>query len=192
MSNNKKNLTTAQINAINTAIKNGTKISTKGLSGAVLTYVNKYNASIDEKQKAVDAQTKANKVLSVAKQEKADADAEYNIVKGSLSDGQKKALGYSNDVTYVGQNALLDAQLAIQKQINEERQTALSEANENLATQRNVALASRAARDSKGKAILANKEISKYLTDTQKQAIEAGKTVSTAGITNETVLKNDE
>lgn len=187
--NNKNSLTSAQINAINTAIKNGTKINTKGLSGAVLSYAKKYNASIDEKQKAVNAQKKANQTLANAKKNKVAAENEYNTVKNSLSDGQKTALKYGDDVTYRGQNALLDAELSIKKQENQARQTALKEANENLADQKQVRDTSKAARDRKQNAILGNKNITKYLSKAQLESIRAGRIVSTAGITNKTVLK---
>lgn len=203
-------VTDAQKQYMSNAIAQGKIINTKYLKGATLVAAQKYNASIIAKNKAVSTQAAANKKLTSAKSAYSTASeavktaqTQYNTIKNSLTEGQKKALQYANNVTYKGQNALLDAELSIAKQTSAERQTALAKANSNLSSaslEKDKAAATKAKtlstaqtaiknRDNYKNLLLNNSAFVKSLNTTQLAALKAGKAINTSGITNKYVLK---
>lgn len=182
--------------AINNAIKNGKKVSTKGLSGDVLKAAKAYNASLDKQDKAEKAQSDAQKKVTsaqntynTAKKNATKATDNYNYnYKNALTSAQRAALKYANDVTYKGQNALLDAQLAETKNTNTARQSALTQATNNLkkwSTERTSAIN---ARDKAKKQLTSSGYANKNLTKAQKEALKNNQVISTVGIKNANLL----
>lgn len=188
---------------INAAIKAGTTVSTKGLKGAALQAAKVYNADIQKQSSAQSSYNSSNAAYQEAVLQAQLAAQQSAQVQQSLSQAQSIAKQYANDTTYRGSNALLDAQLNVSKQESQARQTALNEANKNLATtqrERDAALARKNqtaqakqaainARDAKKNSILNNKSITKYLKSSQLNALKSGQEVSTKGIKNKTALK---
>lgn len=137
----KKNNVPASVRKkISAAIKAGTTVDTKGLTGDALKAAKEYNKSVkaqnsagNEYLQAQSAYDKANENYDSKKNAANEARNNRKSILDSLDNVQQTALKYSNDVTYKGQNAILDAKLSVTKKQNDINQNALKEADKNLA-----------------------------------------------------------
>lgn len=172
-------------------ITNGEIISTKGLKGKALTAAKAYNKAVqaNDKAEAVTASAKtaytnATNALNNAKTAKAQIDAYYNELKKQQEEIRK----YENKASYEYANYLAKQGLNNTAQQHQANLSALSQAEANVTTASNIQKSTANAVTSKANSILNSKYASK-LTTAQKNALKAGKSVSTSGVTNKTLLK---
>ena len=172
-------------------IANGETISTKGLKGKALTAAKAYNKAVQANDKAETttasaktAYTNATNALNNAKTAKAQIDAYYNELKKQQEEIRK----YENKASYEYANYLAKQGLNNTAQQHQANLTALSQAESNVTTASNTQKSTTNAVTSKANSILNSKYASK-LTAAQKNALKAGKSVSTSGVTNKTLLK---
>lgn len=194
----KKGVPQSVKNKISAAVSSGTVVrltskERKSTPASLLKQIDKYNKQVNngddlsnQATSAKNARNNANAVLKEAKGNLSD-------VKSSMTNVQKTALQYSKDNTYVGQNALLDAQVKDQKNVVKAYDTAFKTATENVSKTANKATKAKAKADAAekklydaGQSILSG-DVAKNLSSKQKKAIKAGKTVDTRGLTGDTL-----
>lgn len=198
--NNKSKVSSSVQTKINNALKKGTKISLtsaelKHLPSSVKKQITSYNKAVDAETKASKAVTTAKSTYSKAQTNLSNAQNTLSNLQASQTEAQRIASQYGNDVSFRGQNAMLDAQLSNQKGIVDAYNTALTQSTSNINTASNQKAAADAAAASasaavtkKADSILGNKKYTKNLTSAQKKALKAGKTVSTSGIKDKKTL----
>lgn len=172
-------------------IANGETISTKGLKGKALAAAKAYNKAVSANEvaetataSAKTAYTNATTALNNAKTAKAQIDAYYNTLKKQ----QEEISKYEGKASYEYANYLATQELNNTASQHQENLTALSKAEANLTSASNTQKSTANAVTSKANSILSSKYASK-LTTAQKNALKAGTTVSTSGVTNKTLLK---
>ena len=178
-----------QGNTIASKVKAGKTVKTSGMSGVLKSAAVAYNT--DAKEKA-----SAQKVYDNAK--KADEKALDNLTKarknkeklyaGSTKEQQILATTKGKK-SYVYQNMLLTQETKNLKQQNEQRQKALKETRDSYMKAKNRYDIADADKTKSQNKLLNNKTVMSKLSDSQKKALKAGKTVSTKGITDPKVLK---
>lgn len=178
-----------QGNTIASKVKAGKTVKTSGMSNILKSTAQAYNA--DAKEKA-----SAQKVYDNAK--KADEKALDNLTKarknkeklyaGSTKEQQILATTKGKK-SYVYQNMLLTQETKNLKQQNEQRQKALKETRDSYMKAKNRYDIADADKTKSQNKLLNNKTVMSKLSDSQKKALKAGKTVSTKGITDPKVLK---
>lgn len=178
-----------QGNTIASKVKAGKTVKTSGMSGVLKSAAVAYNT--DAKEKA-----SAQKVYDNAK--KADEKALDNLTKarknkeklyaGSTKEQQILATTKGKK-SYVYQNMLLTQETKNLKEQNKQRQKALKETRDNYMKAKNRYDIADADKTKSQNKLLNNKTVMSKLSDSQKKALKAGKTVSTKGITDPKVLK---
>lgn len=178
-----------QGNTIASKVKAGKTVKTSGMSGVLKSAAVAYNT--DAKEKA-----SAQKVYDNAK--KADEKALDNLTKaqknkeklysGSTKEQQILATTKGKK-SYVYQNMLLTQETKNLKEQNKQRQTALKETRDSYMKAKNRYDIADADKTKSQNKLLNNKTVMSKLSDSQKKALKAGKTVSTKGITDPKVLK---
>lgn len=171
-------------------IANGETISTKGLKGKALTAAKAYNKAVqaNDKAEAVTASAKsaytdATTALNNAKTAKSQIDAYYKELKKQQDEIRK----YENKASYEYANYLAKQELDNTASQHQANLTALSQAEAKLTSASNTQKSTANAVTSKANSILSSKYASK-LTSAQKNALKSGKSVSTSGVTNKTLL----
>lgn len=183
------NKSVKQTNDITKNVNSGKRVSTKNLSKNLQTKSKAYNTDVSEQssaQKKYDAAKKADdKALKNLNIAKANKDKIYS----ETTREQQMLATSSTNTTYKIQNKLLDEELKNLKIQKNKYNTAKKQVDANVANARKDYSSAVSSRNKSGNAILNSKEYSKVLSETQKEAIKVGKTVSTKGITNPTLLK---
>ena len=178
-----------QGNTIASKVKAGKTVKTSGMSGVLKSAAVAYNT--DAKEKA-----SAQKVYYTAK--KADEKALNDLTKaqknkeklyaGSTKEQQILATTKGKK-SYVYQNMLLTQETKNLKEQNKQRQKALKETRDSYMKAKSNYDTADADKTKSQNKLLNNKTVMSKLSDSQKKALKAGKTVSTKGITDPKVLK---
>lgn len=186
------NASLKQGNTISSKVKAGKTVSTSGMTSALKAKAKEYNTDAKEKnaaQKQYDAAKKADdaalKKLNNAKESK------DKVYSGTTKEQQILATTKSNK-SYVYQNMLLTQETKNLKKQNEQRQKALKEVNDNYTKAKKDYDTANSSKKSTQNKLLSDKSVTSKLTKAQKAALEAGKKVSTSGITDPKVLKKIE
>lgn len=201
INSNKKRVSTAIQNKINTAIKNGKKISLttaelKTLPATVKTQITKYNNAITAQTKAQSTLTSAQTKLTTANQTYSDANNKLNSLKSALTDAQKIGSAQKTQKSYIASNALLDAEVVQQGNVVKEYNEALKNTTSQVATSAKQLTSAKSAATSATNAvkksadtILKNKNYTKLLSNAQLTNLKNGKAVGVANIKNSALLK---
>ena len=178
-----------QGNTIASKVKAGKTVKTSGMSGVLKSAAVAYNTDAKEKasaQKVYDTAKKADEKalddLTKAKKNK------EKLYAGSTKEQQILATTKGKK-SYVYQNMLLTQETKNLKQQNEQRQKALKETRDSYMKAKNRYDIADADKTKSQNKLLNNKTVMSKLSDSQKKALKAGKTVSTKGITDPKVLK---
>lgn len=200
VSKNKKKVSSSVRKKINNAIKNGTKISLtnkqlKKLPSSLKKQISNYNKAIAEELSADKSVANAQARYNDASANLASAQSTLSTMSSASTEAQRIATKYKNDVTYNGQNAILDAQLKDQKSTVDAYNNALIQTAKNISTatvsKQAAETAMNNARSSvakKANEILGAKKYTKYLSTAQKSALKSGGVVNTSGIKNKATL----
>lgn len=163
-------------------IQSGKKIDTSGMTGTQKKKAEAYN-------KAIAAQTKANKKVTSTKSAVSTAKSNYNSSNStykSMKSNVSTALNaYDSGDSLSYMNGLVDEQVSGKKAEQEARKTAVEQANANLITTKNQ----KTAADKKLANLQKKYKNSKTLTAAQKKKMAAGKAIDTTGITDTKQLK---
>lgn len=181
-----------QGNTIASKVKAGKTVSTSGMASTLKAKAKKYNTDAKEKNeaqkeydKAKKADEKALKKLNTAK------DTKNKAYSGSTKEQQILATT-NGKKAYVYQNMLLTQETRNLKEQNKQRQSALKQVNKNYNDALKNSNSANASKKSAQKKLLSDKSVTSKLTKKQKAALEAGKKVSTTGISDPKVLKKIE
>lgn len=178
-----------QGNTIASKIKAGKTVKTSGMSNILKSTAQVYNADAKEKastQKVYDNAKKADeKALNDLTKAQKNKDKLYA---GSTKEQQILATTKGKK-SYVYQNMLLTQETKNLKEQNKHRQKALKETRDSYMKAKSKYDTADADKTKSQNKILNNKSAMSKLNKTQKKALEAGKTVSTKGITDPKVLK---
>lgn len=178
-----------QGNTIASKIKAGKTVKTSGMSNILKSTAQVYNADAKEKasaQKVYDNAKKADeKALNDLTKDQKNKDKLYA---GSTKEQQILATTKGKK-SYVYQNMLLTQETKNLKEQNKHRQKALKETRDSYMKAKSKYDTADADKTKSQNKILNNKSAMSKLNKTQKKALEAGKTVSTKGITDPKVLK---
>lgn len=181
-----------QGNTIASKVKAGKTVSTSGMTSTLKAKAKKYNTDAKEKNeaqkeydKAKKADEKALKKLNTAK------DTKNKAYSGSTKEQQILA-ATNGKKAYVYQNMLLTQETRNLKEQNKQRQSALKQVNKNYNDALKNSNSANASKKSAQKKLLSDKSVTSKLTKKQKAALEAGKKVSTTGISDPKVLKKIE
>lgn len=181
-----------QGNTIASKVKAGKTVSTSGMTSTLKAKAKKYNTDAKEKNeaqkeydKAKKADEKALKKLNTAK------DTKNKAYSGSTKEQQILA-ATNGKKAYVYQNMLLTQETRNLKEQNKQRQSALKQVNKNYNDALKNSNSANASKKSAQKKLLSDKSVTSKLTKAQKAALEAGKKVSTSGISDPKVLKKIE
>lgn len=181
-----------QGNTIASKVKAGKTVSTSGMTSTLKAKAKKYNTDAKEKNeaqkeydKAKKADEKALKKLNTAK------DTKNKAYSGSTKEQQILATT-NGKKAYVYQNMLLTQETRNLKEQNKQRQSALKQVNKNYNDALKNSNSANTSKKSAQKKLLSDKSVTSKLTKKQKAALEAGKKVSTTGISDPKVLKKIE
>lgn len=181
-----------QGNTIASKVKAGKTVSTSGMTSTLKAKAKKYNTDAKEKNeaqkeydKAKKADEKALKKLNTAK------DTKNKAYSGSTKEQQILATT-NGKKAYVYQNMLLTQETRNLKEQNKQRQSALKQVNKNYNDALKNSNSANTSKKSAQKKLLSDKSVTSKLTKKQKAALEAGKKVSTSGISDPKVLKKIE
>lgn len=181
-----------QGNTIASKVKAGKTVGTSGMTSTLKAKAKKYNTDAKEKNeaqkeydKAKKADEKALKKLNTAK------DTKNKAYSGSTKEQQILATT-NGKKAYVYQNMLLTQETRNLKEQNKQRQSALKQVNKNYNDALKNSNSANASKKSAQKKLLSDKSVTSKLTKAQKAALEAGKKVSTSGISDPKVLKKIE
>ena len=181
-----------QGNTISSKVKAGKTVSTSGMSKVLKASANAYNADAKEKATAQKAYDKAKKTDEKALKNLNDAQKNKDKVYARSTKAQQVLATTKSDKSYVYQNKLLTQETKNLKDQNKQRQQALKETRDSYLKAKNKYDVAKADKKSSQKSLLNNKTVMKNLNATQKKALEAGKTISTKGISDSAVLKKVE
>lgn len=178
-----------QGNTIASKVKAGKTVKTSGMSNILKSTAQAYNADAKEKasaQKVYDTAKKADeKALNDLTKAQKNKDKLYA---GSTKEQQILATTKGKK-SYVYQNMLLTQETKNLKEQNKQRQKALKETRDSYMKAKNRYDIADADKTKSQNKLLNNKTVMSKLSDSQKKALKAGKTVSTKGITDPKVLK---
>lgn len=181
-----------QGNTIASKVKAGKTVSTSGMSKVLKASANAYNTDAKEKATAQKAYDKAKKTDEKALKNLNDAQKNKDKVYARSTKAQQVLATTKSDKSYVYQNKLLTQETKNLKDQNKQRQQALKETRDSYLKAKDKYDVAKADRKSSQKSLLNNKTVMKNLNATQKNALEAGKTISTKGISDSAVLKKVE
>lgn len=163
-------------------IQSGKKIDTSGMTGTQKKKAEAYN-------KAIAAQTKANRKVTSTKSAVSTAKSNYNSSNStykSMKSNVNTALNaYDSGDSLSYMNGLVDEQVSGKKSEQEARKKAVEQANANVTTAKNQ----KTAADKKLANLQKKYKNSKTLTAAQKKKMAAGKAIDTTGITDTKQLK---
>lgn len=160
------------------AVKDGTKVDTKGLKGRDLRAAQKYNSS-------VTAEANANDKWKTNKKNYQDASKALAEAKKNASAEQNIILDNQDSRSYVTQNKILDQQVKNKKRQNKETREAFYDAKENVSNQQGKV------DEAKKKTETAQKTLLKTsgLSDKQKEQVKKGKEIDTSKLTGKALEK---
>lgn len=178
-----------QGNTIASKVKAGKTVKTSGMSNILKSTAQAYNADAKEKasaQKVYDTAKKADeKALNDLTKAQKNKDKLYS---GSTKEQQILATTKGKK-SYVYQNMLLTQETKNLKEQNKQRQKALKETRDSYMKAKSKYDTADADKTKFQNKLLNNKTVMSKLSNSQKKALKAGKTVSTKGITDTKVLK---
>lgn len=181
-----------QGNTIASKVKAGKTVSTSGMTSTLKSKAKKYNTDAKEKNEAQKEYDKAKKADEKAlKKLNAAQDTKNKAYSGSTKEQQILATT-NGKKAYVYQNMLLTQETRNLKEQNKQRQSALKQVNKNYNDALKNFNSANASKKSAQKKLLSDKSVTSKLTKKQKAALEAGKKVSTTGISDPKVLKKIE
>lgn len=181
-----------QGNTIASKVKAGKTVSTSGMTSTLKAKAKKYNTDAKEKNEAQKEYDKAKKADEKAlKKLNAAQDTKNKAYSGSTKEQQILATT-NGKKAYVYQNMLLTQETRNLKEQNKQRQSALKQVNKNYNDALKNSNSANASKKSAQKKLLSDKSVTSKLTKKQKAALEAGKKVSTSGISDPKVLKKIE
>lgn len=181
-----------QGNTIASKVKAGKTVSTSGMTSTLKAKAKKYNTDAKEKNEAQKEYDKAKKADEKAlKKLNAAKDTKNKTYSGSTKEQQILATT-NGKKAYVYQNMLLTQETRNLKEQNKQRQSALKQVNKNYNDALKNSNSANASKKSAQKKLLSDKSVTSKLTKKQKAALEAGKKVSTTGISDPKVLKKIE
>lgn len=181
-----------QGNTIASKVKAGKTVSTSGMTSTLKAKAKKYNTDAKEKNEAQKEYDKAKKADEKAlKKLNAAKDTKNKAYSGSTKEQQILATT-NGKKAYVYQNMLLTQETRNLKEQNKQRQSALKQVNKNYNDALKNSNSANASKKSAQKKLLSDKSVTSKLTKAQKAALEAGKKVSTSGISDPKVLKKIE
>lgn len=181
-----------QGNTIASKVKTGKTVSTSGMTSTLKAKAKKYNTDAKEKNEAQKEYDKAKKADEKAlKKLNTAQDTKNKAYSGSTKEQQILATT-NGKKAYVYQNMLLTQETRNLKEQNKQRQSALKQVNKNYNDALKNSNSANASKKSAQKKLLSDKSVTSKLTKKQKAALEAGKKVSTTGISDPKVLKKIE
>lgn len=181
-----------QGNTIASKVKAGKTVSTSGMTSTLKAKAKRYNTDAKEKNEAQKEYDKAKKADEKAlKKLNAAKDTKNKAYSGSTKEQQILATT-NGKKAYVYQNMLLTQETRNLKEQNKQRQSALKQVNKNYNDALKNSNSANASKKSAQKKLLSDKSVTSKLTKAQKAALEAGKKVSTTGISDPKVLKKIE
>ncbi len=181
-----------QGNTIASKVKAGKTVSTSGMTSTLKAEAKKYNTDAKEKNEAQKEYDKAKKADEKAlKKLNTAQDTKNKAYSGSTKEQQILATT-NGKKAYVYQNMLLTQETRNLKEQNKQRQSALKQVNKNYNDALKKSNSANASKESAQKKLLSDKSVTSKLTKAQKAALEAGKKVSTSGISDPKVLKKIE
>lgn len=181
-----------QGNTIASKVKAGKTVSTSGMTSTLKAKAKKYNTDAKEKNEAQKEYDKAKKADEKAlKKLNTAQDTKNKAYSGSTKEQQILATT-NGKKAYVYQNMLLTQETRNLKEQNKQRQSALKQVNKNYNDVLKKSNSANASKESAQKKLLSDKSVTSKLTKKQKAALEAGKKVSTTGISDPKVLKKIE
>ena len=181
-----------QGNTIASKVKAGKTVSTSGMTSTLKAKAKKYNTDAKGKSEAQKEYDKAKKADEKAlKKLNAAKDTKNKAYSGSTKEQQILATT-NGKKAYVYQNMLLTQETRNLKEQNKQRQSALKQVNKNYNDALKNSNSANASKKSVQKKLLSDKSVTSKLTKAQKAALEAGKKVSTSGISDPKVLKKIE
>ena len=181
-----------QGNTIASKVKAGKTVSTSGMTSTLKAKAKEYNTGAKEKNEAQKKYDKAKKADEKAlKKLNAAKDTKNKAYSGSTKEQQILATT-NGKKAYVYQNMLLTQETRNLKEQNKQRQSALKQVNINYNDALKNSNSANASKKSAQKKLLSDKSVTSKLTKKQKAALEAGKKVSTTGISDPKVLKKIE
>lgn len=181
-----------QGNTIASKVKAGKTVSTSGMTSTLKAKAKEYNTDAKGKNEAQKEYDKAKKADEKAlKKLNAAQDTKNKAYSGSTKEQQILATT-NGKKAYVYQNMLLTQETRNLKEQNKQRQSALKQVNKNYNDALKNSNSANASKKSAQKKLLSDKSVTSKLTKAQKAALEAGKKVSTSGISDPKVLKKIE
>ena len=181
-----------QGNTIASKVKAGKTVSTSGMTSTLKAKAKKYNTDAKEKNEAQKEYDKAKKADEKAlKKLNTAQDTKNKAYSGSTKEQQILATT-NGKKAYVYQNMLLTQETRNLKEQHKQRQSALKQVNKNYNDALKNSNSANASKKSAQKKLLSDKSVTSKLTKKQKAALEAGKKVSTTGISDPKVLKKIE
>lgn len=186
------NASLKQGNTISSKVKAGKTVSTSGMTSALKAKAKEYNADAKEKNAAQKQYDAAKKADDAALKKLNDAEESKNKVYSGTTKEQQILATTKSNKSYVYQNMLLTQETRNLKKQNEQRQKALKEVNDNYTKAKKDYDTANSSKKSTQNKLLSDKSVTSKLTKAQKAALEAGKKVSTSGITDPKVLKKIE
>lgn len=181
-----------QGNTIASKVKAGKTVSTSGMTSTLKAKAKEYNTDAKEKNEAQKEYDKAKKADEKAlKKLNTAQDTKNKAYSGSTKEQQILATT-NGKKAYVYQNMLLTQETRNLKEQNKQRQSALKQVNKNYNDALKNSNSANASKKSAQKKLLSDKSVTSKLTKAQKAALEAGKKVSTSGISDPKVLKKIE
>lgn len=181
-----------QGNTIASKVKAGKTVSTSGMTSTLKAKAKEYNTDAKGKNEAQKEYDKAKKADEKAlKKLNAAQDTKNKAYSGSTKEQQILATT-NGKKAYVYQNMLLTQETRNLKEQNKQRQSALKQVNKNYNDALKNSNSANASKKSVQKKLLSDKSVTSKLTKAQKAALEAGKKVSTSGISDPKVLKKIE
>ena len=181
-----------QKNTIETRVKAGKAVKTSGMSNVLKSVATAYNKDRKETNTAQKAYDNAKKADDKALKSLKDATSNKESLDRQTTADQRLLASSKTLKSYSVQNKLLDAELSNLKSQVKTRQKAVDETSKKVDEVKGKRDAAEKSRDGYGNYLLNNKKnkfVADKLTQSQKEAIKAGKKVSTKGITDPRVLK---
>lgn len=178
-----------QGNTIASKVKAGKTVKTSGMSNILKSTAQAYNADAKEKASAQKIYDNAKKADEKALNDLTKAQKNKEKLYSGSTKEQQILATTKGKKSYVYQNMLLTQETKNLKEQNKQRQTALKETRDSYMKAKNRYDTADADKTKSQNKLLNNKTVMSKLSDSQKKALKAGKTVSTKGITDPKVLK---
>ena len=180
------NASLKQQNYIESKVKSGKGVSTSKVSKSLRDEAKSYNSDVKSKD---TAQQNYNKAKTVNDKAQKTYSTLYNTVKNTSTAEQRMISQLKTGTKeYKIQNKLLDLNLKLTKQEAEYRKKAVQEATKDTQALQKKKTKADASFKQTQNFILKNKGFQNALSSIQKEAVKAGKTVSTKGITDPNIL----